>query len=196
MRLWLVGILVAVLASCSCDSTKRNDRDGQSPKSRERPIVLKEGAEFTQEELSVLAAAFDQIVLGERLLNRPDRRELLVTLGTADRTREEIIPIDEFLKMIVSEGRVIRAPIEGEYRYEPWLTNCRLRLFGWRGPDTARVDVEVGNIEQGANVVRDGDHWKVYPDPYVLNSNYVLPPRPNQRMQPVRGASSPSDRAR
>jgi len=202
VRILLMAICLALMSCASPDSNEKRSNAPPSPCEWDYdhvgPAVRKTNPEFTDEEFAVLASVYDRVVTGHFLVIAVSLpRELIVTLGTGAQT--DLVPPAWFLDRIATPGIVVRAPVKGEYRYEPWIRSCELRLWGWRGgerQDSATVEVYFGSLSKDAIAIRVGDGWTVCPSDVIGHSSGVIPPRPNKRMQPTRGASAPSDSAR
>jgi hypothetical protein len=124
--------------------------------------TIKERGPFTDDELNMLAAVYDQLVLGgalERTTSDTTRPlELTVALATVRDTN--ISPPDSFLTRISTDSVKVRGP--GDVKCCP--RRCRLRLWSWVNPDTAKVEVTVesdNSLMLNAIAVREGGGWRV-----------------------------------
>jgi hypothetical protein len=131
-----------------------------------KPGVEKTDSLFTEDELDVLAAVYQDLVVSYLMWHAVhweyEPQQLIVRLGTA--RRSDLTPPDDFLNRITTD-RVL-ATNDG-VRSDTVLP-CTVRLWSWIGPDSAFVRAGVSGmggcgVSRCALVVRKRAGWRVCP---------------------------------
>lgn len=131
-----------------------------------KPGAEKTDSTFTDDELDVLAAVYEQLVLPYLMWHAVhwdlEPEQLIVSLGTA--RKWGIVPPEEFATRLCTD----RVLASGYGRPSDYVLPCSLRLWSWISPDSAFVQAGVNGtggcgVSRCALVVRKRASWRVCP---------------------------------